>query len=238
MPSCCQNAPSSVTITARLQVRRDPRVGHPASSRASSGRPCALRFARAQLHERGERRIAVAQRPHVGERQVDVRGADEPDAEQRRDPAPDRAQNFHHAGASAPANAACSSDTLARVEPDPISPTRQILPASGPRPAPISMPNSSRSVLAHARLVDARRHRRPRSATTAAPPAAAASSDRSARAWRRAPRGSPGAAPTAPRALPLRSRRALPAARRRAAPRSCGGTSGSARSPRATRRSR
>src|SRR5713226_323415 len=60
-------------------------------------------------------------------------------------------QRFHQVAWCCPAIARSSAPSSRRIsrgaEPAPISPTRQIFPASGPRPAPISMLNSSRRCL-------------------------------------------------------------------------------------------
>ena len=121
------------------------------------------------------------------------------------------------------------------VEPAPIRPTRQMRPASGPSPAPISMPSrSSRCRARMPRRYSIAEDAGPHSASTVARlPAAAVETQRgeaaaSALCVARAE-------PIAPRALLLRRRRAPRAARRRAERKSCGDTCAAASSPRAAR---
>ena len=115
----------------------------------------------------------------------------------------------------------------------PIRPTRQILPASGPRPAPISMLNSSSRCLRTAASSTPSGTRTAFSVHSRSP--SRGSSERpSARERRRRARGGCArAAPSARRALPLRRSTALRTARRPASTTSCGDTCGAASSPRA-----
>ena len=91
MPSCCQKPESSANSTARLRFAGDAVVRHPPLHllRRGAFRP---RLSRPQLHERRRLRIGRAQRPNVGQRQVNKGGVHEARAEQHGD----NASNLSH----------------------------------------------------------------------------------------------------------------------------------------------
>src|SRR5207245_3120646 len=108
------------------------------------------RFTRAQLHKRGRRGILDSERADVRQREIEVAGVGKTGGQDGRQAARDQPRDAFDVceaeGASREARSRRSApsaaervSTLSRDEPDPMSPTRQIFPASGPRPAPISM---------------------------------------------------------------------------------------------------
>ena len=147
-------------------------------------------------------------------------------------------QTFHGSlahcrpASSASGSALTRRSTFSGVAPDPISPTRQMRPASGPRPAPISIPsfdNRQRRTAASftpSGTVTALRFQRRSAGGGSRPRPSGARPSTRARARARA-------GPSAPPAPLLRLLQAPSRARRRAARKSCGDICASPRSPRA-----
>jgi len=100
-----------------------------------------VRLLLAEPHERRGRWILRAQDADVRQRQVGVGNHGKPDRGENGEAARDRLDPLHLLQRRSKARSASSRRvTFSSLDPEPMRPMRQIFPASGPSPAPISMP--------------------------------------------------------------------------------------------------